>query len=205
MADPKRHAYYLAHRQEILARVKARALVKSEQIKAYKRAHWKRNAARIAAQRKAFRLLNQAAISAEQRRLYALDPTKCKERSRRYRLNNKEKASAAVKAWCAAHPDQLRAMKQEWQRADYRRHPERYREIQSRRKAQKLHTQVEKVDFKAVLEDAKGRCGICGEPFDLFGIDFDHIVPLAKGGTHTRDNLQATHSRCNRAKGSRVG
>lgn len=78
------------------------------------------------------------------------------------------------------------------------------REHGARRRALKLQTQAEKVDLKQILRDSKGLCGICKTPLDLFGIDFDHIIPLARGGTHTRDNIQATHSRCNRAKGAKV-
>jgi 5-methylcytosine-specific restriction endonuclease McrA len=69
----------------------------------------------------------------------------------------------------------------------------------------KLQTRVENINFKKILRDANGLCGICKKPFDLFGIDFDHIIPLARGGTHTADNIQATHSICNRRKGAKVG
>lgn len=52
----------------------------------------------------------------------------------------------------------------------------------------------------AVYNRCKGRCGICGKfvPFDVFTID--HIVPLAKGGTNTMENLQCAHSWCNLIK-----
>jgi 5-methylcytosine-specific restriction endonuclease McrA len=32
----------------------------------------------------------------------------------------------------------------------------------------------------------------------------DHIVPLARGGHHTRDNTQCAHFSCNTRKGARV-
>jgi 5-methylcytosine-specific restriction endonuclease McrA len=60
------------------------------------------------------------------------------------------------------------------------------------------------VNFKKILKDSNGVCGICRKPFDLFGIDFDHIIPLSRGGAHATDNIQATHSRCNRAKGAKL-
>lgn len=63
---------------------------------------------------------------------------------------------------------------------------------------------VEPINYKRVLRESGGVCGICKHPLDLFGTDFDHIVPLARGGTHTFDNIQATHARCNRSKGARV-
>lgn len=32
----------------------------------------------------------------------------------------------------------------------------------------------------------------------------DHIVPLAKGGLHSWDNVQLAHFKCNTLKGARV-
>lgn len=47
-------------------------------------------------------------------------------------------------------------------------------------------------------------CGICGLPFEEGEkVEVDYIVPYSKGGELTRDNLQATHPSCNRAKGAR--
>lgn len=47
-------------------------------------------------------------------------------------------------------------------------------------------------------------CGICGEPVnkdleypDPESASLDHIIPLAAGGTHTWDNVQLAHLRCN--------
>lgn len=53
-------------------------------------------------------------------------------------------------------------------------------------------------------------CGICGDPIDKF-IEFphamymttDHVVPLSRGGKHTRENLQAAHLHCNVRKSDR--
>ena len=52
-----------------------------------------------------------------------------------------------------------------------------------------------------------GICAICGKPVNMsldtndneYG-SIDHIVPLAKGGTHTWDNVQLAHRICNSLK-----
>jgi 5-methylcytosine-specific restriction endonuclease McrA len=31
-------------------------------------------------------------------------------------------------------------------------------------------------------------------------VDFDHIVPISRGGADTDDNLQVAHVRCNRTR-----
>ena len=60
-----------------------------------------------------------------------------------------------------------------------------------------------------LVEDQDGLCGICGEPLpedymDGSKVHVDHILPVACGGGHDFDNLQAAHSHCNMTKGARV-
>jgi 5-methylcytosine-specific restriction endonuclease McrA len=57
---------------------------------------------------------------------------------------------------------------------------------------------------------SEGHCGICGEWIDLRekhpskkSMSVDHIVPRAKGGSHSFDNLQAAHLGCNERKSDR--
>jgi 5-methylcytosine-specific restriction endonuclease McrA len=47
-------------------------------------------------------------------------------------------------------------------------------------------------------------CRLCGGDVHLSDVDIDHVVPVSLGGTDKLDNLQVTHSRCNRSKGNRV-
>ena len=60
---------------------------------------------------------------------------------------------------------------------------------------------------RAVIRRTKPPCGICEGEIDYSlkapdpeSFEVDHIVPLARGGTDTLDNKQASHKRCNRAK-----
>lgn len=55
-------------------------------------------------------------------------------------------------------------------------------------------------------------CAIChraidleAAPFSPLAVEVDHIVPRARGGQlYALDNLQLTHSQCNRKKGARM-
>lgn len=55
------------------------------------------------------------------------------------------------------------------------------------------------------------RCGLCDQPInaalaspDPMALSIDHVVPVSRGGEHTRANVQAAHLRCNVVKGNRV-
>lgn len=65
--------------------------------------------------------------------------------------------------------------------------------------------------YKNEIKAMQPPCGICGLPIDYelpgtdqWGFTLDHIIPIIKGGTTTRENLQAAHRKCNRTKGDRI-
>ena len=54
-------------------------------------------------------------------------------------------------------------------------------------------------------------CALCGNPIDMEAPAYspmacvDHIIPISRGGApYDIDNLQLTHSRCNREKSNRL-
>lgn len=65
--------------------------------------------------------------------------------------------------------------------------------------------------FRAALKATGAGCHICGRSIDynlphLDPLSFvvDHVKPLAKGGTDTRDNVRAAHRSCNSTKRARL-
>lgn len=62
----------------------------------------------------------------------------------------------------------------------------------------------EPIDRRRVFERDGWKCQICGRPLDRTrkaphprSPTIDHIIPLGVGGSHTYDNVQAAHFRCN--------
>ena len=49
-----------------------------------------------------------------------------------------------------------------------------------------------------------GKCIYCLVDLDITGFHVDHRVPLSKGGSNTRDNIQLTCPSCNLKKGDRL-
>jgi len=73
-----------------------------------------------------------------------------------------------------------------------------------RRKERLNAARVERFSKWSVFERDGLICGICSEPIDRdatfpdpLSASLDHIVPLSKGGEHSRANTRATHLRCN--------
>lgn len=93
---------------------------------------------------------------------------------------NKEKYTATSAKWRKANPLK-----------DLRR-------SQSYTARKKKATTIDPVDYEHILERDGLWCYIC-EHAILPGqkMHFDHVIPLARGGEHTEDNLKPTHHVCN--------
>ena len=118
---------------------------------------------------------------AARRQAYRLDPTRHQE---------------TLLAWRAAHAQK--------DRADHR--------VRNQRRRVRLKGgEVEQFTDIEIFERDSWICGWCGKKInrrrrspDPLAASLDHIRPISKGGDHTRGNVQATHRRCNTAKGARL-
>lgn len=80
------------------------------------------------------------------------------------------------------------------------------------RRARKRNAYVAPVSFAAIAMRDGWRCGICGKPVPKKAVvpnplapTLDHIIPLAKGGTHEPKNVQLAHFLCNSVKSDKGG
>lgn len=55
-----------------------------------------------------------------------------------------------------------------------------------------------------ILERDHYRCRCCGRSQNEVDLEIDHIVPIAKGGKSTLDNLQTLCAECNKRKGTTI-
>lgn len=92
-----------------------------------------------------------------------------------------------------------------------KRYPAQFAAKDARRQARKTIGTVEIFDRADVFERDGWVCQLCGEPVDrnlkypdLGSKSLDHILPLSKGGEHSRANTQLTHLGCNIRKGART-
>lgn len=115
---------------------------------------------------------------------------------------------------CSKRCKNQRLMKSEAFKAAHARYQvsEKASLARERRRAKKAAAYIEDVDRQAIFERDGWTCQICQRPLDrttkvpdLWAPTIDHIVPLARGGTHEPRNCQAAHFSCNARKGHRGG
>ena len=70
----------------------------------------------------------------------------------------------------------------------------------AKRRAQKRITSVVAVSFEEIIRRDNQVCYLCGEYVESGDTEFDHVVPLSRGGHHVMDNIKVTHSWCNQRK-----
>ncbi len=151
-----------------------------------------------------YRRSNPEKRRAAVKRWRAANPDKVREMARRARLKrdpaateksrrkwlavpeNKASRSVSIKAWRAANPDKSRAITRN-----------RRARIAG---AQGAHTAA---DLKEILEAQGHRCAYCRADLRKTAKHVDHIVPLARGGSNGRANLQYLCAPCNQAKNAK--
>lgn len=106
--------------------------------------------------------------------------------------------------WRADHPERWKEMQAKSQ-ARFRRsakgkaHGERRR---ARERAAK--TAAPPLSLAAVLARDGLACHLCTKAVDERLVTYDHVIPLARGGEHTIENLKVAHRSCNAWKGDRL-
>ena len=141
----------------------------------------------------------------EQRRAYIkahydANGEKYRERSRQHYQDNIEQRRVNRKTQYWADPETARQKTKEWQQDN----PDLFNANGHARRARKRQAVVERVETLVVLELDDGVCGICGDDVDPSAFDLDHVIPLSRGGEHSYANVQVSHPRCNRQKGTKL-
>lgn len=130
----------------------------------------------------------------------------------------RRRSLAACRAYHLRHRDRLNAAhrarydreaSREAARRWREKNPERWRAIsyaaRDKRRARMMSVPFEFVDYTAVLATHGMTCHICTLPIDNRKLlEFDHVVPIARGGSHTFDNVRPSHRTCNRRKGKKL-
>lgn len=121
-----------------------------------------------------------------------------KDTDRNWKSENPGKQSAYSQKWRDGNPEQRREIVRRW----VENNPDKVKSKDHRRRARKMGCTVTAADLNEVVSAAEGKCCLCREPVPEKLQEIDHIVPLAKGGPHSFENLQLLCRTCNRRKGS---
>ncbi len=135
-----------------------------------------------------------------QRERWADDPEyrqRCTERARRWRTTRYANDEAFAQ--------DIRDRARRWAAENPERASINARTSANRRRSRLRDQGGEPVDYAAILARDGMTCHLCKvEIGSLDDLHFDHVVPLARGGAHSEDNIRPAHALCNMRKGSRL-
>jgi 5-methylcytosine-specific restriction endonuclease McrA len=143
---------------------------------------------------------NREQLSEQRRRYYESRREEFKARSRHRQQTKPKQVAETKRRYYEANREQIAKA----QRQYYEAHREDFFRRAARRRAMKRLAPSESIDYETVFERDEGLCGLCGEPVSPDGWHLDHVVPLARGGSHTYGNVQVAHPRCNLSKGAKL-
>ena len=121
----------------------------------------------------------------ESRLLY---PDRYKQFERVYRQSHPEVMYAKTKRWRLAHPEHNRLISRIGAAL-------RYARLRGSPKAD-----FSQEDWKGLLTEYNNSCVYCG---DRGNLSIDHIIPVSKGGKHTKENIVPACISCNSRKGDK--
>ena len=127
-----------------------------------------------------------------------------KVRDREAYQRNKARRDATNRAWRQANPERRLLHVRRSQKRNPDSHRRSTRNDIIRRKRLLAGAPFEPISYDEVYQAFEGRCGICKESLPRAKMTLDHIIPLSKGGAHTRANVQPAHRACNSRKGARL-
>lgn len=121
------------------------------------------------------------------------------QRGKLWRERNKTKLQQYESARSKRRVEERREYRRSW----FEKHPDarkRWNETRKQRAGSASNFGV--AERVACWIRQQGECGLCGT--GMMATEFDHIVPLCKGGAHALDNVHLVHPECNRFKGRKL-
>lgn len=130
------------------------------------------------------------------------NPEKFRELASRWDKANPEKSRAYKAKWRKVNGLRVKAINAIWARAN----PEKFAVHASKRRALKyantpLDEMLTSTEWITILAEANGHCHYCGK---IAKLTLDHVIPLSKGGKHSKDNVVAACLHCNCSKNDRT-
>ncbi len=198
--------WQLAHPERVKAIKRKYRLTHKEQTAQEWRVYYQANKEHLKAKASAYKKAHLQATAKSKRKYNAANPERVSEWKKADYQRNREVRIATVRRYASTHKAEIseahRIYKQQRKadpdvRAKNAIHS-------STRRARKLSLPATFTDdqWKAVKKVYNYRCAYCGaKPKRL---DQEHVIPLAKGGSHTVENIVPSCPICNSRKGTRI-
>ena len=203
--------YAEKHADSISAKLKAKYALNPEPAKRRARKYQQENADKV----KLYRQANRDKRNAQAKAWKAKNREHHLTQLAEWRLTHNEEIKRYSKEYYSVNSEVEKEKSRKWREENpgkFQEQGKRYRkenvikllDKNAKRRATLKGVTVEKVDRGEIYIRDSGICGICKIHVPLHEVTLDHIIPLSKGGEHSKRNIQLAHRSCNSAKGSKL-
>lgn len=130
----------------------------------------------------------------------------CRECHKKAYIKNRTHATSTMQKYYQNNKKGQKVRSKQWAKNNKEKVRQHHSLSCAKRRVAKLNNgSIDRdINIEKVYKRDKGRCGICNEKCIKEEQSLDHIIPLSKNGSHTWDNVQLAHLKCNIRKGNRV-
>jgi 5-methylcytosine-specific restriction endonuclease McrA len=169
--------------------------------KSCQKAFYQANKTYYAEYSKKHRAENPEIYSARDKKYYRQNSETIKERSREWYWKNLDRARENRRKTYDSDREAYIEKTRRWKRANRERANQSDLQSIHRRRARLLSNGAYQISDKDLRRLYALPCTYCGE---LESIQLDHIVPIARGGSHSIGNLAPACRTCNASKGTKT-
>lgn len=167
-----------------------------------------RNRGKIARARQRYGERNREMISQKHRAYYLTHRKTIIERVKKYAKERPGYRREVLRRWKEKNPERWREIARGVKQRAFQRDPTKVRDYKLKRQAIREARirgagEIEEIGIQELMERDGFLCGLCCSPVERRNASIDHILPVARGGSHTWRNVQLAHLRCNQVKGAR--
>ena len=136
---------------------------------------------------------------------------------RAYKQKNKEHILQKQRLYVEANRQKVAEQKKQWKLDNPDKNLEHNRKAERARRARLKNSITISYTESQVISTYGTNCNICGLDIDFnatrqvgksgwqMGLHIDHLIPIAKGGSDTLENVRPTHGLCNLRKCANLG
>lgn len=197
-------AYYLAHREDTIARANAYYAAHREEQSAKAASRYAADPEPPKARAAAWHAEHREVANERRGAYYRAHRHEHRVKAREWEAAHTQEIKAYKKAYYAAHRTEILARVAAYNLARPDKRREGHRKSKALRRGGAVCTHVSCLALGAAeLAWQLGRhvCYLCGTPvWQGVNLHMDHVVPVARGGVHCADNLRPACATCNASK-----
>lgn len=188
--------YYENNREERVAYTREYKIKNPEIVKARKKKYQEENRERIKLYNREWRRINHKRYTVQKRKYAIANREKTKAYFKKWHKANRENQRLRRREYYLANCEEIKSKSMKW----YRENPKKVLDQRALRRARKLNASVAPVSRQEIFARDEGVCHICKKKVDENDWHLDHVIPLARNGTHEPDNVAVSHPTCNLRK-----